>query len=168
MADNEAMTVGRSRRPLIAGAFAGVGVLLGGLLGFFGGWWLSSLSSGSPDSESVFTQFAEGLVGAVPYLWLGTLVGAALGWLIAPPLIGSLRAWPKVWSALGVQVVAGIALWLALAFIASTLDIGAIGAWTFVFLVIIGPPAAGRWLADRGRPEGIQTRDVQQSDLDPD
>lgn len=89
-------------------------------------------------------------------------MGALLGWIVAPPVVGFIAKWPKVWLALGVQVVAGIALWLTVGYLATVLDVGGIGAWLFVALVILGPPAAGRWFVERDQPQATPTEDVPQ------
>lgn len=146
------MTDRQPHRPLLAGASAALGVLVGGFLGVYVGFWLASQRSGSQEWESAFLQFLQGLFDAFPYVLFGALLGAVLGWLVVPSLLGSVMKWPKVWLALGVQVVAGVAVWLAGAFVGSFLDLGAIGAWAFVVLVIVGPPAAGRWFVERSRP----------------
>ena len=143
------MTERRSHRPLLAGASAGLGVLVGGILGVYGGFWLASRNPGSRESESLVLQILEELVEAIPEVWFGALLGAPLGWLVLPVLLGSAMKWPKVSLGLGMQVVGGISLWLTGAFVMSVLDIGAIGAWPFVVLVILGPPAVGRWFVER-------------------
>ena len=153
----------RPHRPLLVGASAAVGVLVGGILGISGGFWLAARNPGSPGSESVVGHILERLVVAVPYVWLGALLGAVVGWMVLPALFGSAMKWPKVWLGLGVQVVVGLALWLTGAFFASVLDIGAIGSWVFVVLVVVGPPAAGRWFVDRRYPQTVPTDDVLQS-----
>jgi len=149
----------RPRRPLLAAASAAGGSVVGGILGVYGGFWLASRRIGSPRSENVVFRILEGLVEAVPYVWLGALLGAVLGWLVLPAVLGSVMKWPKIWLALGVQVIVGIAVWLTSAYIASVLDVGAI-SWVFVVLMIVGPPAAGRWFVDRGQPQIVPTDDV--------
>lgn len=152
----------RTYRPVLAGASAALGVLTGGFLGVYLGFWLASQRSGSPEWESTFLQILQGLFDALPHVLFGALLGAVLGWLVVPSLLGSVKKWPKVWLAVGVQVVIGIALWLIGAFIGSDLDMGPIGAWAFVILVIMGPPAAGRWLVERRHPQTVPTDDGPQ------
>ena len=164
------MTERRPHRPLLAGASAVLGVLVGGILGVYVGFWLGSQRSGPPESESAFLRILEaleGLLEALPYVLFGALLGAVLGWLVLPSLIGFVMKWPKVWLALAVQVLAGIALWLTGALIGSVLDFGAIGSWAFVVLVIMGPPAAGRWLVERSRPQSVPPDDGLQSSPGP-
>lgn len=160
--DIEPMTERRPHRPLLAGASAALGVLVGGVLGVSVGFWLATQGSRSPGSESASVRLLEGLgelLGALPHVLIGGFLGTFLGWLVLPLLLGSVMKWPKVWLALGVQVVVGIALWLTGAFIASVLDLGAIGWWAFVILVIMGPPAGGRWFVERGHPQTVPTDD---------
>lgn len=157
----------RTYRPLLAGASAALGVLGGGILGVYGGFWLASQRAGSPEWESTFLQILQGLFDALPYVLLGALLGAVLGWLIVPSLLGSVMKWPKVWLALGIQVVVVIALWLTGVLIGSVLDIGAIGAWVFVALVIMGPPTAGRWFVERSHPQTVPTDHGPQSSPGP-
>lgn len=157
----------RLQRSVVAGASAVLGVLVGGILGIYVGFWLASQRSGSPESEGVLLQALEGLFSAFPYILLGGVLGAVLGWLVLPSLLGSVMRWPKVWIALGVQVVVGIALWLIGAFIGSAFDIGAIGWWVFVVLVIVGPPAAGRWFVERSHSQTVPTDGGPQSSPGP-
>jgi hypothetical protein len=126
------------------------------------GFWLSSQLADSSQFDNAFFQVLEGFGRAVPYVWTGALFGALLGWIVAPAVVGLITKWPKVWLALGVQVVAGIALWLTVAFLATVLDVGVIGAWLFVALVTLGPPAAGRWFVERDQPQATPTDDVPQ------
>jgi hypothetical protein len=162
------MTVRRLRRPLFAGLSAALGVLVGGgFLGLYGGSLLALQNFDSSGSENALLQLLELLVEAAPYVWLGALLGAVLGWLVLPSLLGSVMKWPKVWFAFGVQVVVGIALWLTGAFIASVLDVGAVGSWVFVLLVIMGPPAAGRWFVGRSHSQTVPTDDIPQTSPGP-
>lgn len=167
--DVEHMTERRPHRPLLAGASAALGVFVGGVLGVFIGFWLASQGSGSRGSEGVFLRILEGLgelLGAFPYALLGGALGAVLGWLVLPSLLGSVMKWPKVWLALGVQVVVGIALWLTVALIGSVVDIGAIGSWVFTVLVVMGPPAGGRWFVEQRHPKKVPTDDGPRSSTD--
>lgn len=166
----EPMTERRPHRPLLAGASAALGALVGGVLGVYVGFWLAMQGSGPPGSEGAFLRLLEGLgelLEALPHILLGAVLGTVLGWLVLPALLGSVMKWPKVWLALGVQVVVGVAVWLTGAFIGSILDLGAIASWAFVILVIMGPPAAGRWFVDRGHPQTVPTDDGPQSNPGP-
>lgn len=156
------MTSDRRQRPLLAGVSAAIGVLAGGLLGILIGFWLSSQFADSSQFDNAFSQVLEAFGRAIPYLWAGALLGALLGWIAAPLVVGLIAKWPKVWLALGVQVVTGIASWLAVAFLATVLDVGVIGAWLFVALVILGPPAAGRRFVERDQSQPTPTDDVPQ------
>jgi hypothetical protein len=164
------MTERRLHRPLLVSASAALGVLVGGVCGVYGGFWLGLQGSDPPESESAFDatlEALERLVEAIPSIWLGALVGAILGWLVTPSLVGFVMKWPKVWLVLALQVLAGIALWLTAALIGSVLDFGAIGAWAFVVLMITGPSATGRWLIERRRPDTVPRDDGLQSSRDP-
>ena len=149
------MTEKRHHRALLAGASAVLGVLVGGFLGMYVGLWLASQSFTSPALDIL--EGLSRLLEALPYVLFGAFLGAVVGWLVLPSLLGAVVKWQRVWLAFGVQVVVGIALWLTGAFIGSVLDIGAIGAWVFVVLVIMGPPAAGRWFVERGHSQTVPT-----------
>jgi hypothetical protein len=153
------MTVRSRRRTLLAGGSAALGVLVGGFLGVNAGLWLSSQVSDAPASDNLIAQGLEVLVEVTPYAWAGALIGALLGWLVAPFLVGIATKWPKIWLALGVQIVVGVAAWVAVAFIATVADVG-IGALLLVGVVILGPPAVGRWFVEHKNPRAIPTDDV--------
>lgn len=161
--DTQQMTDRRPHRPLVAVASAAVGALVGGILGIQGGFWLASRHSNGPASGFSLFGILKVLTEALPYVWLGGLLGAALGWLVLPALLGTSMRWPKLWLGLGVQVVLGVALWLTGAFIASFLDTGAIASWLFVLLAVTGPPATGRWFADRRVQQTVPTDEVSRS-----